>query len=105
MILGALFLWAAVLVFERGAEMNWTPTAIFSVGYLTLMGTVVTFGLFYWLLRYATASKMALIAYVIPVVALVLGVVIGHEPVGVETLIGTSMILGGVILARIFVRS
>jgi drug/metabolite transporter (DMT)-like permease len=99
MIIGTVLLWAVALPVERGAELHWTPRAIFSVTYLTLIGTVVTFGLYYWLLRYATARKMSLIAYVIPVVALALGVVVGQEPVGLETLIGTAMILGGVTLA------
>lgn len=99
MFLGAVFLWLSAFAFERGAELRWTPRAIFSVAYLTVMGTVVTFGLYYWLLRYASAGKLSLITYVIPIVALILGALVGHESVGTMTVVGTAMILGGVTLA------
>jgi drug/metabolite transporter (DMT)-like permease len=95
---GALLLSLAGLTLERGAPLHWSGQAIFSVCYLAVMGTVVTFGLFFWLLRYAPAHKLSLIAYVTPVVALVLGWSIGQESVGPRTLTGTALILSGVVL-------
>ncbi|MCZ6598899.1 MAG: EamA family transporter [Planctomycetota bacterium] len=96
MFVGAVLLWAVALLFERDEPIAWTRFAIFSVAYLSIMGTVVTFGLYYWLLRYMAAHRLSLIAYVIPAIALFLGWAIGDEAVGLDTLGGTALILGGV---------
>ena len=73
MFVGAALLLGAALALEREAGVSWTTPAIASVLYLAIMGTVVTFSLFFWLLRYAPAHRMALIAYVTPAIALFLG--------------------------------
>ena len=94
----ALLLLTAGFLFERGEPMRWTLPAIFSVAYLAVIGTVVTFGLFFWLLRYAPAHKMSLIAYVTPLIALTLGWSVGQESVTLRTLAGTALVLSGVTL-------
>lgn len=98
MLLGAALLLVTAALTERGEPAAWNAPAIGSVAYLAIMGTVVTFGLYFWLLRYAPANKLSLIAYVTPVVALTLGWSIGDEPVTRNTLLGTGLILGGVVL-------
>jgi drug/metabolite transporter (DMT)-like permease len=98
MFFGAALLMASAFIFERGASVEWTPTAIASVLYLAVMGTVVTFSLFFWLLRYAPANRMALIAYVTPAIALFLGWAFADEPMSLSILAGAGLILGGVLL-------
>lgn len=95
-LIGAAVLLALAFLFERDAELRWTPRAIFSVVYLSLIGTVVTFSLYFWLMRFASATKLSLIAYVIPAVALTLGAVVADEPFGLGTLGGMVLILAGV---------
>jgi drug/metabolite transporter (DMT)-like permease len=62
------------------------------------MGTVVTFGLYYWLLRYLDAHRLSLIAYVTPAVALTLGSLVRGEPFQPSTMAGAGCILAGVLL-------
>ena len=83
---------------ERGAPIAWTPRAIFSVAYLVLLGTVVTFGLYFWALRHAPAYMLSLVAYTTPVVALTVGAVLGGETVTGWTIGGMLLILSGVTL-------
>ena len=97
MLLGAVLLLAVGAVTERDARIEWTSVAVFSVAYLSVAGTVMTFGIYFWLLRYADAYRLSLIAYVTPVVALFLGWLIDSEPVTGYTLVGTALILSGVI--------
>jgi drug/metabolite transporter (DMT)-like permease len=96
MALGAGILLASAAVGERGQSITWTDTAIFSIAYLALLGTVVTFTIYFWLLRHCSASKLSLIAFVTPCVALLLGQTLGGEQVTANTLLGTAMILTGV---------
>ena len=96
MVIGALLLAAAAALLERDAQVLWTPRAMASVAYLTLVGTVTTFGLYFWVMRHAPAYRMSLIAYLTPALALTLGAVLGNEPVHLHTLGGVALILGGV---------
>ena len=98
MFFGAALLLAVAFVLERDAGVAWTVPAVASVLYLAIMGTVVTFTLFFWLLRYCPAHRMALIAYVTPAIALFLGWAFAGEPVTVWTLSGAACVLFGVLL-------
>ena len=98
MFVGAGLLLGVAYALERDAAINWTVSAISSVLYLAIMGTVVTFSLFFWLLRYAPAHRMALIAYVTPAIALFLGWAFAGEPVTASTLTGAGCVLCGVLL-------
>ena len=95
MLLAAVLLGTVALATERGEEVQWTASAISSVLYLAVVGTVVTFGLYFWAMRYAPASQLSLIAYVVPAVALFLGATFGDEPVGAATIGGAALILAG----------
>jgi drug/metabolite transporter (DMT)-like permease len=98
MFVGAVLLLGAALVAERDATVEWTAPAIASVLYLAVMGTVVTFSLFFWLLRTAPAHRMALIAYITPAIAIFLGWALADEPVTAYTLTGAGCVLCGVLL-------
>ncbi len=98
MLFGAALLLAAAFALERDVPANWTAPAIASVAYLAVVGTVITFSLFFWLLRFAPAHRMALIAYVTPAIALFLGWAFAGEPVTVSTLTGAGCVLCGVLL-------
>ncbi len=95
-VVGAVICVALALTFDRGASVDWTPRAVFSVLYLAIVGTVVAFGLYFWLLRHAPATFLSLIAFVIPVVALTLGALVGGEEVRFHTVVGLALILSGV---------
>lgn len=95
LVSGPLFL-VLWWIFERDQPIHWTGQALFSVAYLAVMGTCVTFGVYFWLLRHVAAFRLSLTAYVIPLVALLLGVMVGDEPLGSSTLLGTALILVGV---------
>jgi len=96
MWLGASLLLALAFLTERSATPVWSARALASLAYLSLCGTVLTFGLYYWAMRYVPAYRLALIAYVTPVIAISLGVGLGDEPVTRSTLLGGALVLLGV---------
>jgi drug/metabolite transporter (DMT)-like permease len=61
--------------------------------YLILIGSVVGFSAYVWLLKNAPISKVATYAYVNPVVALLLGWLILSEHIRVSSLIGAAVIV------------
>ena len=98
MLVAAILLGALALVFERDRPVRVTPAALAGLAYLSLVGTCLTFGVYLWLLRHMAASRLSLIAFVTPAVALLLGWAVDAEPLHWHTLLGAALILGGVAL-------
>jgi len=96
--LGGALLLLLALATEPQHGVRWTSGAVGSVLYLSLAGSVLAFGLYFWLLRHAPAYELGLISYVTPVVALLLGETVGGEGLGWRRLLGTACVLGGVAL-------
>ena len=86
------------LAFERHRSFTWSSVSVGALIYLSLAGSAVTFSLYYWLLTHLPAKRMALIAYVVPVVAVAIGVVRG-EPLTARILVGAALVIGAVALA------
>jgi drug/metabolite transporter (DMT)-like permease len=96
--LGAVLLLLGAALFEQGAPARWTARAWLSIGYLALVGTCLTFSLYYWLLRFVRATRLSVIAFVTPVVALWLGWAFGGEPLTATTIGGAGLVVLGVAL-------
>ncbi|MCA1602145.1 MAG: EamA family transporter [Acidobacteria bacterium] len=79
-------------------KFNWTPMAWISMLYLAIVGTVVAFLLYYWLIHNMDVTKTMLIALVTPVVAVVLGMLVLKEELHWRTLVGGVMIMAGIAL-------
>lgn len=72
--------------------------AAMSIAYLGLIGSVLGFALYYYVLRHVEATRVALITLVTPVAALMLGHYLNGEALQTETLTGTATILSGLLL-------
>ncbi len=66
--------------------------------FLTLICTVIGYAEFYWLLEASTASLANTFAYIVPVVAVILGWIILHGVITDQTIIATCVISIGVSL-------
>jgi len=100
MWIGAACLGALALALERDASFTWDRGAFLSLAYLALCGTVLTFGIYFWLLRHVAASQLSVIAYVTPAIALALGALVNDEPLTRHTLLGFAGIVAGVFLVH-----
>jgi drug/metabolite transporter (DMT)-like permease len=98
MALGAVLLLILSALFERESTVRPTRGAVFSVLYLAVFGSVITFGAYLWLLRTVPAYRLSLVSYITPVIALLLGTVLADEPFGATTAFGALLALGGVAL-------
>ena len=71
-------------------------TAWLALGYLVLVGSIVAFSAYVWLLAHAPLSLTATYAYVNPVVAVALGALLLDEPVSAAVLVGGAVVVVGV---------
>jgi drug/metabolite transporter (DMT)-like permease len=101
MICGGILLLIAGIV--TGELPQFHPSFIsmlssFSFFYLVLIGAVVGYTAYIWLLRHCDPAKVATYAYVNPIVAVLLGTFFAGETVTVRTLIAAALIVGSVAL-------
>lgn len=82
----------------EGSPLNfhWTNLAIISLFYLAIVGSVIAFILYYWLVRRIDVTKSMLIALVTPVTAVILGMLVLHEEMNWRTLVGGALIMSGI---------
>jgi drug/metabolite transporter (DMT)-like permease len=77
-------------------KFHWTAIALLSLLYLAIVGTVIAFLLYYWLIHNMEVTKTMLIALVTPVTAVVLGMIVLKEELNWRTLVGGAMIMSGI---------
>lgn len=77
-------------------NFHWTPMAVVALFYLAIVGSVVAFLLYYWLVQNMDVTKTMLIALVTPVVAVTLGMIVLNEELHWRTLVGGLMIISGI---------
>lgn len=83
---------------EADREILWNLKTVGAILYLAVMGSAVTFTVYFWLLGLLPATRLSLIALGVPIVALLIGVLFRREPVNVGMLGGTTLVLAGVAL-------
>src|SRR6185369_2202865 len=68
-----------------------------AIAYLVVFGSILGYSAYAYALRHASATIVGTYAYVNPVIAVLLGWLLLHEPVGSRTFIAMGMILGAVV--------
>jgi drug/metabolite transporter (DMT)-like permease len=97
MFFGLLLLLAVGISLEGNPlHFHWTPIALVALVYLAVVGSVIAFLLYYWLVLNMDVTKSMLIALVTPVVAVLLGMLVLNEQIGWRTLAGGAMIMLGI---------
>ena len=66
--------------------------------YLIVLGSIVAFSAYIWLLRVSTPSRVSTYAYVNPVVAVFLGWALAGEALTARMLVAATVIVSGVAL-------
>jgi drug/metabolite transporter (DMT)-like permease len=106
MLLGSFVLVVAAVVSGELAAFraeNLTVDAVLATAYLTVVGSLIAFTAFVWVIRYAPLPLVTTYAFVNPVIAVFLGWLLLHEVVDLIQLVAGGVIVAGValiILAR-----
>lgn len=97
---GALLFLAGLVTGEAGhiAWQNVSSRSVLALVYLILLGSLIGFSAYIWLLRNSTPARVSTYAFVNPIVAVFLGWGLGGEPLTARTLIAAAVIVGGVAL-------
>lgn len=74
------------------------PRALWSILYLAVIGSVLGFIMYFYVLKHIEASRVALVTLLTPVLALILGQVLNQEQISPVVWLGTCCILVGMSL-------
>ena len=72
--------------------------AWFALLYLIIAGSIIGFTAYLWLIHHESPTKVGTYAYVNPVVAVIIGYLIGGEALGLRTILGTLFVLVSVVV-------
>jgi drug/metabolite transporter (DMT)-like permease len=86
-----------------GEFHNFHPSTVsskawFSLLYLIVAGSIIGFTAYVWLIHHESPTKVGTYAYVNPVVAVLVGYLLGGEAIGVRTVLGTMFVLISVVV-------
>src|SRR3954447_22444455 len=101
MICGGILLLIAGVITGELPRFHPGSVSLLSAGsfiYLVLVGAVIGYTAYIWLLRHCDPAKVATYAYVNPIVAVLLGTFFAGETVTVRTLVAAALIIGSVAL-------
>jgi drug/metabolite transporter (DMT)-like permease len=97
MLFGLIPLLLYGITFEGNPlSFRWTAMAVLCLLYLAIVGSVIAFLLYYWLIQNMDVTKTMLISLVTPVVAVILGMIVLDEQLSWRTLVGGTMIIAGI---------
>jgi drug/metabolite transporter (DMT)-like permease len=104
MLCGSVSMLLMGLILGEGRGFHFasvTPHSWLAFSYLIIMGSIVAFPVYVWLLEHSTPAKVSTFAYVNPVVAIFLGWFMLGEPLNPRILIATAVIIGAVVIITI----
>lgn len=91
------------LSIKQGIHLDWRAvgwSGWLGLIYMSAASSVAAYTLFYWLLRYMSASRVAVISYFQPVAVILISLVLLSEYPTRNLLVGTGLVLLGVYLAE-----
>ena len=91
------------LTVRQGMHLDWRAVGWpgwLGMVYMAAASSVAAYTLFYWVLRYMTASRVAAISYFQPVAVILLSVAFLNDHPTRNLLLGTALVLLGVYLAE-----
>ncbi len=101
MFLAGIILLFAGYYIEDSSQLKFNSAAILSVLYLAFFGSTVTFTSYYWLLKRVNVVVLSMIAFITPIVALLLGWIFYDERLSFNHFLGTIFVLSGLLIANL----
>jgi drug/metabolite transporter (DMT)-like permease len=100
MLFGAAFFFVAAIVHREFTRVTFTPRTKAALVYLILVGGIGGFSSYAYALKHLRVATVSLYAYINPVIAVMLGVLVLNEPFSARMALAAAVVLAGVVLVR-----
>lgn len=94
--LGTILLLGSGFLSERITDFKLTYKSVGALLYLSFFGSAFAFMSYYWLLKRIEVTKLSLIAFITPIVALILGWLVLGEGISGYLISGTVLVIIGI---------
>jgi drug/metabolite transporter (DMT)-like permease len=96
MLIGAFGLLWATWALEAHQPAIWSRQIIGALIFLVLFGSAAAFAVYYWLLKSMQPYQLSTINLVVPIIAVLVGALVGHELVPVKMIAAMVVVLASV---------
>jgi drug/metabolite transporter (DMT)-like permease len=100
-IVGGLVLGILAMLTERGDAVHFTAVSTIAFLYLTIFGSAIAFLSYFALVRTMSVTKLSLLTYITPVIAVLLGYFVAHEQLAPTTMVGAAIVFAGIGLVHV----
>lgn len=101
-VAGALWITSlAYILFNPSVLFNWPSLSLrssFAIGYLVIIGSVLGFVLYYYVLKHMDAIRLGMIPMITPIFALLLGYFANNEQLSLTIWLGAGLVILGLAL-------
>lgn len=94
----AIYTGVIALVFEHPWTARPDGSAIFAIAWLGILGSGFAYLAFFRVLAAWGATRTTAVAYLLPIVGIILGFVVLHEPIDARILLGSALVITGMAL-------
>ena len=101
MSISSLILMTGSVLLEDYSAVQFTPMALFSIFFLAMFGTIITFVSYFWLLKRVEVVLLSLTSFVTPLIAVFLGVIVLNEKISAQLFAGAALVFLGIATANI----
>lgn len=88
------------MIFDDLSVITWSPEAVYSLIYLVVVGSIIAYACYSYVLRKLPMTVVSLYAYVNPIVAVVLGWILLDEKLNAKIGIAILITVAGIYLVN-----
>lgn len=96
---GAIILGVIALMVEPVSAIQFSLSQIWPVLFLAILGTIVTFGVYFKLIKFTSAVTMSYVSVITPAIAVFLGWIILGEKLDLYEISGSALVLIGTVIS------
>ena len=104
LVFASLYTWVLALLSE-GFTVPAEVDTLAAVAWLGILGSFVAYLLYFFLIERVGATAGTMVTYLFPVVGVVLGVVVLSEPLEWRLIVGTALVVVGIVIAGVRFRA
>lgn len=105
LLFGAIIIWIFIFTIEGKPALPELPITWVALLWLGILGSCVSFVLYYGLLEKIGPTRVSLVTYIMPLMSVVLGIVFLGEPFYWQAVVGGLLILAGIYIGNTSIKN
>ncbi len=102
MALGAVTLLGTSFFIEDWGRLSLNLSTVIAILYLAIFGSAIAFAIYFYLLKHMSVVLLSMTSFITPILAILSGAIFLSEKFPSGTLLGSGMILGGILLMNLY---